>query len=93
MKQNITIEQFDELPEEAQQELIEWMGAKNYNFMDLYMTIGQMIEFLDEHNKLGYWDSGFDGDGVNGKLIKWKSKDNLCDTLWKTVKEILNKDE
>ena len=38
------------------------------------LSIGQMIEFLDD-NKKGWW-------GLNA--------DELCDKLWEAVKEVLN---
>lgn len=53
------------------------------------LSIGQMIEFLDEHTDLESEDSHFPM-----KEISWRTDiyPELCDSLWEAVKEILETD-
>ena len=103
MKQTISIEQFEELSEKAQDKLANWFADReNYPFM----TIGQMIEFLDEYAKelendfnirihsagTGWERPGerltdIDGLGLN----EIEDEVELCDALWEAVKNILDK--
>lgn len=111
MKQHITIKQLNELNEEGQKKLGDWLikkGKASYRFdlddsklfkyfdklrMDCFgecgypecyglplLSIGQMIEFLDEYKK---WLS----------VHNLPKADRVCDTLWEPVKEILNGNE
>lgn len=107
MKQNITVQQLNELSEKAIERLKEW----NKNSEPYYMTtdgikhelsflpimsIGQMIEYLDEVEAEGndYIDVSY-GDGHTwrdiGPIMLWNdtNKENLCDELWKAVREVL----
>ncbi len=43
------------------------------------LSIGQLIEFLDDYSKERYWMADYVGDNLT-----------LCDTLWDGVKEVLN---
>lgn len=120
MKQNVSYEQVDELPDEQLLVLVKWMEKKGYDVGGSYMrisdewevrvwghsddhparptpTIGQMIEFLDDCQwfdgkqdmlyKRGDWilqapyhvTTGF----LEGK--------ELCDVLWRAVKNELYK--
>lgn len=117
MKQNITIDQLNELSEEGQRRLKEWWDNKYTTAIEDMTTtkytdattaffgmpvisIGQMIEFLDEQGKEDV-EYGFDPAEVyNYKggyvLIQWfDAKDHdleLADVLWKACKEILQKE-
>jgi len=96
MKQNITKEQWDEIPEDQQVLLIEKMYKEYYIPYDIERfvgapKIGQMIEFLGEDNwykNLFYDDCNYRGDSV------WTERSyegELCDALWEAVKYKLNK--
>ncbi len=99
MKQNITAEQLNELDDTAYWKLFKWYMARYYlealprtNTRKSYtersamplLSIGQMIEFLDEdefgvrHAGDGWWCNGY-------------KKNELCDALWEACVEILNK--
>lgn len=77
MKQHITAKQRDELSEEGGNTLRHWVLSKGY-VLDTKLSIGQMIEFLDEHNERKYWMADYVGDNKT-----------LCDALWEACKEIL----
>lgn len=83
MKQHITQKQLEELDE------FDRIKIKNQ-----CLSIGQMIEFLDE--EYGSWklDSWQDWEIVNtqeNKNIVLAKNDELCDALWEAVKEVLEK--
>lgn len=46
------------------------------------LSIGQMIEFLDEHDELLYCEE-------ISHHITWEEDEELCDTLWEAVKTVL----
>lgn len=61
------------------------------------LSIGQMIEFLDEHNMISRIDRDDPWEVQtplykNGELYAWNgiNKTELCDALWEAVKEVLN---
>jgi hypothetical protein len=96
MKQNITIEQLNELNDDEIVVLNNWMIEKGYYKQTKYtykniasqrrengmkFSIGQMIEFIQEHN-------GFKSYG-DMYTFNYSKKGELCDALWNTVKEIL----
>lgn len=97
MKQHITIEQFQELPNKLQNTLYEWSYDKQYGVYEdvddwntKLLTIGQMIEFIVSRTGYVYIvrsDAQFS--------FYWSANNNTgndcCDMLWKTVKEILSK--
>ena len=96
MKQNITYQQLVELTDKPSQAvLIHWVNSKGYRPL---LSIGQMIEFLDEHGDFIYSKQI---DGTTGKLCwtirRRKTKQNyfmrkeLADSLWRGVKSILEK--
>ena len=64
MKQHITTSELDKLSDRAIDRLNDWLDKHNYfkrkNGICTYplLSIGQMIEFLDEHH---YWDCQPDG--------------------------------
>lgn len=115
MKQNITLEQYQELNDdnrikwakvvlkhlEEHQENFE-LTLKDIDYVDVHQstTIGQMIEFLWDHqarssSNYSYIDELFrnviktpyDESSLG---IGWENKE-LCDDLWKFCKEVLNK--
>lgn len=107
MKQFITIEQLEELNEKQKNNLSVWYHDHSSHVdqeveTDIprhnlpLLSIGQMIEFLDEVEGNSYIDVsyGIDAEWRNiGPITLWDSdkKENLCDSLWKAVKEALEK--
>lgn len=109
MKQHITVEQLDELTGIEKRKLLKWQQSKEYDhFHDIdgsselsEMSIGEMIEFLDEHKEgeinleSGPYNHGVDTYKIgnyefkNNCLIGWDGE--LCDALWEAVKEVLEK--
>ena len=101
MKQHITTKQLNELSKEGKEALMDWWFAKtdqNTNQKPRqrptplhhlpHLSIGQMIEFLDERNPLlWYIDEGIQKDKFGRFMIGDCStdKDNLCDALWEAV--------
>lgn len=106
MKQNITREQYQELNKEQQEKLFylffpqlienpdsldrRWMI---YDINPEYVTIGRMIEFLDEHKK--GWQIVRPYPTEKDQRIffcmeNWvDNKDELVDALWLAVKQVL----
>jgi len=87
MKQQITVEQLNECSKPRK--LATWMDKRHYGLLP---TIGQMIEFLDENTKHEFH--------IFRRLVDWKIiyedlyygkilGEELCDSLWKAVKEKL----
>lgn len=99
MKQHITRKQFNSLKSEQRAKLRKWI-LEHYpqTAIEMNLSIGQMIEFLDE-NTAGdtYIDKYFDHN-VTDKLggsdsvfaVGWDGEE-LCDALWEVVKEVLKK--
>lgn len=92
MKQHITIEQFMELTDLGKGRLWDFATPKQYlvtgkDHQTIYqlLSIGQMIEFLDEHGETDYLLEEYAIYGHYGES-------ELCDQLWHSVKEILNKE-
>ncbi len=116
MKQNITVEQIDELSEKGKKRLKKWAISHKFAYIydDRYvfgvpfgwndlplLSIGQMIQFLDEkwgniyfpilrktkRRKRGKADE-WNITMYNGKpRIYYKE---LADALWEATKEVLN---
>ena len=55
----------------------EEYGIPDSDYINPLLSIGQMIEFLNEHDR---WDYG----------TAQVTADGLCDSLWEACKEILN---
>lgn len=108
MKQKITTKQISELSFAGENNLHNWAYRHGYrkrivekgtfSFCLPLLTIGQMIEFMDDQGNFGY-SKQFVGSGntlywvireKNKKENKFKSVE-LCDTLWKAVKQVLEK--
>lgn len=104
MKQNITIEQINELSEKGKERLITWLYAHDYEDQIFNiptcgeenccmesvieeLSIGQMIEFLEEHN---YWSIG---KGVVPLSLSGNNIEKISDALWEAVKYILEEDD
>ena len=92
MKQSITKEQWDELNENNQKLLLEWIMDKYNNFH--YPNIGQMIEFLGDN--LEYIEHEHD-DG-EWLVVHWYEEhlkhekiygEELIDALWEATKDEL----
>jgi len=86
MKQHITELQVEELSKAQMKTLSNFLGFKSRvinlkHYLSESMTIGQMIEFIQEHN-------GFKSYG-DMYTFNYSKKGELCDSLWKSVKEIL----
>jgi len=107
MKQSITSKQFRGLSLKAQKKLFKFFFPKTpkmnikgcgWEAIDInpeYITIGRMIEFLDEHQRTSLWGvdkknevhESFWQLSYGERLIQ---KTKLCDALWEAVKEELN---
>ncbi len=99
MKQHITIEQLNELSKKGKRKFSSWCQKK----FDLNkdeakrLSIGEMIEFLSEQK---VYSNDFKEqvkvnrlvcDRTNSKIhIGWNDIE-LCDALWKAVKEVLGR--
>ena len=100
-----------DLPLKDQSYQVIWTEPKTPNNKTYWLpllSIGQMIEFLDNHNSyevLGEpYDGGFICKGYRGEHIRWEVTpsgkafperyvaEELCDSLWEAVKEILEAD-
>lgn len=114
MKQNITIDQLDELSLTEKEKLDSWSVARGYTTIltttegtnitlqyDSYLSIGQMIEFLEDraeinevyyHRTSPYWIIALTNRSIRkGKNGHWTTKHHheFCDALWEAVKEVL----
>lgn len=115
MKQNIDISQLSSLSPKAQERLRRWLFDTGYskpfdgNRVDTtpikQLSIGEMIEFLDEHNNssdgvLGNpYDAGFISKCFNDGKLQWmvaidkvNFSEELIDCLFEAVKDILERD-
>lgn len=66
----------------------DWPSSCKYGYEPL-LSIGQLIEFLDEHNEYEHWWEEILY--PEGKDIFLKYEGELCDALWEAVKKILEK--
>ncbi len=107
MKQQATLEQLNELSEKGKEKLQKWWDKTEYTSYcehckneGLYyedpkneplLSIGEMIEFLDENK---YWltiERLNEGWGLFEDPTGRYDKSELCDALWLAVKEVLEK--
>jgi hypothetical protein len=65
-----------ELTREQSDKLYEWWNQTRESW-ELYLTIGRLIEFLNEKQKPAYLP------------VKKATNDTLCTELWEDVKEVL----
>lgn len=103
MKQEITVEQLNELSPKNLIKIKRWALKRHY-YADL--SIGQMIEFLEEHTGGNDFDirihsagSGWKKPGqrlvdINGLPVnEIEDEEELCDALWEAVKEVLENEK
>lgn len=97
MKQHITNEQLEELSGKAYDRAVVdyWPEARiertNQDLEPEDFNIGQMIEFLDEHDYNWCWEAFEDVGVPDDSHIVRVEKERLCDSLWEAVKEVLEK--
>lgn len=97
MKQHITIEQLKELSEKGRKKLNSWITGIEFDSRILkhsslqLLSIGQMIEFLKEGNYKKELHNGFEKYIELARDIKEVPEVELCDALWETIKQILEK--
>lgn len=114
MKQHITVSQLNQLNKKGKKRLDEWFCRQPYTYTltsiqkvgetgfknnSPLLSIGQMIEFLDEN---GFYIDNFMEQFISKDKKYWEitylwldrahvvSKTELCDALWEAVKEVLN---
>jgi hypothetical protein len=102
MKQHITPDQLNELSEKGKRRLIQWYNLKKIDDLKNktgdapktpLLSIGQMIEFLEETTKyqLHILRRTVDWKIIHGKQQYGKVLGGeLCDALWEAVKEVLD---
>lgn len=103
MKQHISISQLNELSEEGRQRLDIWYHDECDHVCEEIETdiprhnlpllsIGQMIEFLDEYGPETIVVNTEERNiiGNDNVLIAWSDRE-LADALWEAVKEVLTK--
>lgn len=91
MKQYITEEQLNELTKKQSEKIHEWYGfpkgvSGHNKELSLQLSIGKLIEFLDEHTDLSEIR---DWVKTGAKEITWCENEELCDDLWEAVKDVL----
>lgn len=105
MKQKITAIQLVELSDKEKDRLFDWMAKKGYwnkslDRMEYLPFIGQLIEFLDEHDPSttspsgGYWwDYLFRI--MEGQIVPLGgyNENYVVDALWEATKQILEQEE
>jgi hypothetical protein len=97
MKQHITSEQYHELTDYAKIKLVDWVSKRTkptdpITMIYEDMSIGQMIEFLDEHNpmfKYDYVESIFLVSDYGREGQSYLDPKDWCDALFGAVKEVL----
>lgn len=112
MKQNIDLLQVQSLNQQGRHTLLKWLASKGYgigaskdDYDDLMLlSIGQMIEFLQDHGN-AWWhiqshevnivigDRPSDYEGhftyIGSDGRGTKTGYSVCDALWQSVKEVL----
>ena len=95
MKQNIIEKQLHEISQEARNKLEKWYVEKHFEkgrvYTDVfpYLSIGEMIEFLDEENvALSITTDWTVIASELQDLHTYKNKE-LCDSLWEAIKGVL----
>lgn len=107
MKQHITKKQLQELSKENYLKLRQWADEcfpkgiqllleSSETTLSRYMTIGRMIEFLDEKEPRTRWIDSL-SEWENESQSLWDTSNNtktieLTDWLWEDVKEALDKE-
>lgn len=105
MKQHLSLEDLNSLSPKAKRRLNTWW-KKNYmwkeipgstdgemygggSYFEPRLSIGQLIQYLDEH--LDNWLTPFDFGSRYQQEILLPVANELCDELWKEVRELLEK--
>lgn len=95
MKQHITIDQLKELSEKGKERYYGWVDnhVEIGRPRDIFLSIGQMIEFIKESGgsmSITLWDEGWTVTWNNNKgLVEPMFYDELCDALWEAMKQVL----
>jgi len=103
MKQHITVEQFKELPVKIRKKLVGHSETGNLQFElwekreshYLQLTIGKMIEILEKETTSIDINRSFTSEEIWTLIIGFGMggveffEKELCDALWKAVKEVL----
>ena len=108
MKQHISISDLEQLSKKGKERLRKWTKSRDYRlpigvnaktgnikFTLPLLSIGQMIEFLDEQLYFDFFErfvKTHDGEWnyEDDNLLSHNYKE-LCDSLWQAVKEVLEK--
>lgn len=97
MKQFITREQWDELSEDAKIEIHKKSFTSDTRVIDMLnfknINIGWMIEFLDENERWLTIERLNNGWSLFEDPTSRYDRDELVDSLWKAVKDIVNNRE
>jgi len=88
MKQHISITQLSDMPMDAYNKLVVWTKKKDYSPQ---LTIGQMIEFLENEVNFNLDYSSLDNTWGVRLGEKEVGNKELCDALWEAVKEVLRR--
>lgn len=105
MKQHITVEQAEKELGKKYADGVVWLQehgygeyGKAYHKNNIFMNIGQMIEFLDERKTQEEWKlektTFHERGGWFWSIDEEKNYQRfLCDALWEAVKQLLEKEE
>jgi len=107
MKQHITVQDLNQLSKTGKKRLRNWCKGKGYGKNELVewengektflpfdiLSIGQMIEFLDEEDDYfkTWYRQGNSKVSKTNKTISWEYNEELCDDLWQEVTKVLER--
>jgi hypothetical protein len=96
MRQRLTDAQLSELSEEAKSKLVAWCYTRPFHndFGFIYLTIGQLIWFLHEHDddELAFGLYCLIHEGTRASGNKWTfNAEELLPALWESVKRVLSR--
>lgn len=91
MKQRITEGQYNKLTDEQKERLIEWYRVVEDSTSLPLLSIGEMIEFIQEKKPQlkGISKNRFDKWFINIDTAQLGYKDELCDALWEATVQVL----
>ncbi|SRR5258706_1882145 len=99
MKQNITYQQLDELTKKQSDKFCGWILDHGYEDNSFCASVGEMIEFLEYAEIMPPAEPGPDIWGPNDAKWEVQLRDEgvfysfeLCDALFKAVKQVLEKE-
>lgn len=116
MKQHIDKQQLEQLSSNGRTKLDQWAISKDYiewtnqcndhecncaYTTDPLLSIGQMIEFLDEQDSCNEINIANDGGRYSNEHYQWTvyscdsdtNKPELCDALWEACKQLLEEEK